>query len=657
MLIQALAKLLGTSIKTVEFLIVSRKVFYFRLLFIVPLTIWSVALSTVLPLFWKYIIDAVNEKWTTLFGFQLGTTFNVFLAILLGYLTLNILDKTLRWAEYTYLHNIKQDSEASLEDRFINFLTRFDASFLGSENNLRIIRNLQWSFVGIQENLLKLIISLIQIPAKIISLAFIIPLLHPYLLVAILITAIFNIAFDNLKSSFWRVGELRENRVNEQKNNLKYKLINYFNTLLTNGWVSRLHVIYQKARSDYFRVERKQFNRNERLNLAQEWLNQGLFCLTYAMTGFLVVAGQITLGTFTIIRTYIGQVEGFLYSISGIFREVVDLRFQIFKLEFILTLESKLNLSDLRPIKLDSIDTLEISNLHFKYPEFYEDEKEYFNRIQSRLGLINGENLNWIGKLIGLTQNSWTKEQLQKEFKELIEIFEQTKTNKIILQNLNIKFNKGNIYGIVGYNGAGKTTLTRLIKRILDPTSGQIIINNQYNLINIDPLEWKSYIGAMEQSSFLIDGMSIRDNLTLGLKDRNIEDQLIWDALKKVELEDHFESLDQIIGENTQTSGGQAQLLEIARILISKKSIIILDEGTNQLDAIKESKIMGLIRELAKDSIVLFITHRMTTCLKCDQVLVLDDGEIKAIGNPQALIEATNPNLFQTFWNTQIGKN
>ena len=655
MIIRSLAKLLNTSTKTIEFLIVSPKVFYFRLLFLIPMTIWSVILSTTLPLFWKFIIDAVNEKWTSILGIQLGSTINVFLAIVITYLTLNILDKTLRWAEYSFLHNIKQDSEANLEDRFINFLTKFDASFLGSENNLRIIRNLQWGFVGMQENLLGLIISLVQVPAKIISLAFIIPLLHPYLLIAIVITVIFNIGFDTVKSNFRRIGELQENRTDEQKNNLKYRLIADFNTLLTNGWVSKLHIIYQSYRQAYFQVERKQFNRNERLNLAQEWINQILFCLTYSVAGFLVIAGQITLGTFTIIRTYISQVEGFLYSISGIFKDIIDLQFKIFKLEFVLTLESKLNLTDLRPVEFTTVESLEIKGLNFKYPEFYEDEKEYFTRIQKKLGLIENPNKKIWEKLISSSQNIWTKKRMQEEFKELMTIFEEIKKNKKILNNLNIRFEKGNIYGIVGYNGAGKTTLTRLVKRILDPTDGQIIVNNHYNLANVDPLEWKNYISAMEQNPFLIEGMNIRDNLTLGLKDRNIDDSIIWNALKKVELDTHFTSLDQIIGENTQTSGGQAQLLEIARILISKKPIVILDEGTNQLDAIKESKIMKLIQILAKDSIVLFITHRMTTCLKCDQVLVLDEGQIKVMGKPKELTKAKEPNLFQKFWNTQIG--
>jgi ATP-binding cassette, subfamily B, bacterial len=113
-------------------------------------------------------------------------------------------------------------------------------------------------------------------------------------------------------------------------------------------------------------------------------------------------------------------------------------------------------------------------------------------------------------------------------------------------------------------------------------------------------------------------------------------------------------SLDDLIGEGVEFSGGQAQLLELARILISPRSIIVLDEGTNQLDAIKEAKVMQLIKEYTKESIVIFITHRMTTCLKCDQVLVIENGMLDVIGEPRKLLDSKTPNLFKTFWNVQV---
>jgi ABC-type multidrug transport system fused ATPase/permease subunit len=81
---------------------------------------------------------------------------------------------------------------------------------------------------------------------------------------------------------------------------------------------------------------------------------------------------------------------------------------------------------------------------------------------------------------------------------------------------------------------------------------------------------------------------------------------------------------------------------------------MILDEGTNQLDAVKEQKILNILHEIKQNSIVLFITHRMTTTQKCDEILILDQGKIVASGKPQELLKAKTPNLFQEFWNIQV---
>jgi ABC-type multidrug transport system fused ATPase/permease subunit len=128
-------------------------------------------------------------------------------------------------------------------------------------------------------------------------------------------------------------------------------------------------------------------------------------------------------------------------------------------------------------------------------------------------------------------------------------------------------------------------------------------------------------------------------------------------VIKKVGLDKSINSLDQIIGEDLELSGGQSQLLEIARVLIQKKPIVIMDEGTNQLDAEKEDAIMQLLLEIKKNAIVIFITHRMTTCKNCDEVLVLEEGVIKASGNPETLLHSKQKNLYQKFWNLQVNSN
>jgi ABC-type multidrug transport system fused ATPase/permease subunit len=297
MFFNLLARLLGTNKRTLEFLIDTKKIFYIRLFILIPLTIWGTLLGLILPLFWKFLVDAINENQTTLLGINLGSTFYVLLAILGLYLLTNVVDRVVGHLKNVYLHKIKQDSEANLEDRFMQYLTKFDASFLGTENNLRIIRSLQWSFVYIQEAMIDLIISIISIPTKIVGLIFIIPFLHPFLIGVIILTTIITMWLDGVKSEYWRSSETMESRTKEQKNNLEYKAIDNFATLLSNGWINQLLNMYKVQRTKWFVIERKQFNRNERFGLLQEFVNLFFFGVTYVITGWLVTQKAISLGT------------------------------------------------------------------------------------------------------------------------------------------------------------------------------------------------------------------------------------------------------------------------------------------------------------------------------------------------------------------------
>jgi len=94
--------------------------------------------------------------------------------------------------------------------------------------------------------------------------------------------------------------------------------------------------------------------------------------------------------------------------------------------------------------------------------------------------------------------------------------------------------------------------------------------------------------------------------------------------------------------------------MEIARVIIQQKPILILDEGTNQLDAKKEQTVLNLLQEVKQHAIIIFITHRMTTTKKCDQILVLENGQITASGTPTQLLAKNQNNLFKSFWDTQV---
>jgi ABC-type multidrug transport system fused ATPase/permease subunit len=148
--------------------------------------------------------------------------------------------------------------------------------------------------------------------------------------------------------------------------------------------------------------------------------------------------------------------------------------------------------------------------------------------------------------------------------------------------------------------------------------------------------------------------LSLRENLLLGSPNIKISDAEIKKYIKLVGLEKVVTDLDLIIGEGVDFSGGQNQLLEIVRAMILKKPIIIFDEGTNQLDAEKEAKVLEILEQLKKNTIIIFISHRITSCQKADEVLILENGKISAKDTPKNLLNSKKENLFQKFWKLQV---
>jgi ABC-type bacteriocin/lantibiotic exporter with double-glycine peptidase domain len=498
---------------------------------------------------------------------------------------------------------------------------------------------------------------------------------------------------DLLQNNAWRRFELVETRKNDVRSEIRWRLIWYFNRILNNGWIEQLYNNYKIRRTDWFDLKYKQNNLDRIYELAKNLLNNSLQAVSSMTAAWLVLQKVIQIGTFVVFDLYVSRIKGFLQNIGTIFRTVVELRFELFRIDFLLNIKPKLDYTDIQKFEVKTIEKIELKNLNFTYPKFFTEEIEYFKQMQQRLGLLelsssdNDKKQNVSFKkenegnrffaLLRTTSdrfkskvgtitakfwaivsqksiNRWEKEQLKKEFEEIDKIFQKANQNQPILKNLSLEFKKGQIYALVGYNGAGKTTLTKLLKRAIDPSSGQILIDG-LDLKKIDPLGWKSYISGLEQENFIWDSFSIRENLNLGNSDGlEFSDEQLWDALEKVGLKSAINDLDVVYSEGIELSGGQNQLLEIARIYLQKKPIVILDEGTNQLDALKESQILNVLQEIKQNSIVIFITHRMTTCSRCDQIFVLDEGKLVNTGTHQSLLEDTNSNLYQKFWKIQV---
>ena len=513
-----LAKILRVSPEVLEFVSDNRKRYYKKLAIVLPLTAWTSFLYQIYPIFTKFQIDALTDGKTIFGSFETSQTWMTLIYIVGLMLFLQLFDAGLKFWKDNVIERLNQQSGAYLEDKFINFLTKFDSSFLDSENNLRLVRNLQYSFDGMENKINNLFTKSIELVVSLVALIGIIPLIHPYLVALIFLSVSINIFLDMLQNNAWRRYELVENRKNDLRNEIRWRLIWDFNRILGNGWLKQIYQNYESRRKEWFEIKYNQGVSDRKYGILKDSLNAIMQALTSLAAGWLVIQKFIQLGTFVVFGLYISRVQGFLENIGSIFRTIVELRFDLFRMEFLLNIKSKLDYSQIQKFESKEIMSLKIQDLNFTYPKFFAEESDYLNRMRERLGLLdeqlepqskNNTNSNifsisfWKEKILALYKRSsqsslglWEKKQLKKELSEIEKLFLKAAKNEAILKDLSMEFRRGNIYAIVGYNGAGKTTLTKLIKRTLDPSSGEILIDGR-NLKTIDPVHWKSYISSL----------------------------------------------------------------------------------------------------------------------------------------------------------------
>lgn len=212
-------------------------------------------------------------------------------------------------------------------------------------------------------------------------------------------------------------------------------------------------------------------------------------------------------------------------------------------------------------------------------------------------------------------------------------------TRKLVLENINIKIEKGQKIAFVGESGSGKTTLSKLLLHLYSAESGDILINgNNIEDIQLECLREK--IAYIPQETFLFSG-TIFENLTLGMDDATMDD--IIEASKLAQAHDFINELplryETRLEENgTNLSGGQRQRLAIARAMLKKPDILILDEATSNLDSITERALDRTINEFCKDLTTIFIAHRLSTIKNCDKIYVFEKGKIIESGTHNELL-------------------
>ena len=223
------------------------------------------------------------------------------------------------------------------------------------------------------------------------------------------------------------------------------------------------------------------------------------------------------------------------------------------------------------------------------------------------------------------------------------------------LNSVNLKMFGGKMTSIVGHSGAGKSTILNLIPRFYDSISGDILIDNQ-SIYKSTISSLRENISLVSQDTTLFDD-TIRNNIAYA--NLNASQKEIEDAAKHSFASEFIERLpnkyETIIGENgIRLSGGEKQRLSIARAILKKSQIILLDEATSSLDAETENKIQDAINFLTKDRTTIVIAHRLSTILNSDKIYVIDSGKVVGEGTHKELL--INSTVYKNFYEKQIRK-
>ena len=239
------------------------------------------------------------------------------------------------------------------------------------------------------------------------------------------------------------------------------------------------------------------------------------------------------------------------------------------------------------------------------------------------------------------------------QFKELSFAYESAES--VTLQSINLDFLGGKMTSLVGHSGSGKSTILNLIPRIYDAQKGDISIDGQ-SIYQSTIKSLRSEISMVSQETTLFDD-TIKNNIKYA--NENVSDQEIFDVAKLSHCEEFINNLpnkfETLIGENgVRLSGGEKQRLSIARAMIKKSSIILLDEATSSLDSETESKIQEALKILTKNKTTLVIAHRLSTILNSNNIYLIDSGKVASSGKHQALMNKSI--LYKNFYEKQIQK-
>lgn len=280
------------------------------------------------------------------------------------------------------------------------------------------------------------------------------------------------------------------------------------------------------------------------------------------------------------------------------------------------------------------------------------------------VGLTYLHTIQYLIPFVELIELKEEKEQGDIPFADKIETiefknvtFSYPKSDLIILNDISFKINAGEKISIVGLNGAGKTTLVKLLCRLYKPNQGDILVNG----ISIYDYEYTSYIKQISAvfQDYKLFAYSIKENIL----NEDGDEELAYEVACKVGLKDTIDALPNKINSlytksfdegGIELSGGEAQKIAIARALYSNSEIVILDEPTSALDPLAEADIYQNFNNLVQDKTAIYISHRMSSSVFCDRILVIDGGKISDFDTHKNLMKKQDSLYYKLFMSQAV---
>ncbi len=335
--------------------------------------------------------------------------------------------------------------------------------------------------------------------------------------------------------------------------------------------------------------------------------------VVYGWGGVLAVRGSLSVGTVVALTAYLNRLYGPLTSLSNVQVDIMTALVSFDRVFEVLDLKPLID-EPSNPKKLVEMPpSIVFEDVNFSYP---------------------------------------TADQVSLASLESVAIL-QTIDSGQVLNDLSFKVEPGSMVALVGHSGAGKTTISSLIARLYDPTSGLIKIGN-VDLKDISLNDLRSTIGMVTQDSHLFHD-TIKANLLFANHTASEKD--LYEVLEQAQILDLInslpEKLDTVVGDRGyRLSGGEKQRLAIARLLLKKPQIVILDEATAHLDSESELLVQTALSNALNNRTSVVIAHRLSTIQKADNILVIDEGRLVQSGKHSALIN--EPGLYSELYRIQF---